>query len=247
MRLVACSLVLFAACTQGDGDDYYTEPGGGGGSGTSSGTDAGGGDGSSAVIDGRVCGLSDILVWDQCNSTGMDDMLVILEGVNSVPAPDGTFQIAAPTSSGATWHVSGGNRVASLREYSGVLSIPSITNNQYDDLLGETGVGLDATAGTVFAEVIYNAAPLAGAAGSIPNLPSLVHYDDPFGSSKFSLGDGVTRATGKIWFPNVTPGNVNITVTPPGSVAGGVAQTKTVTVERETVTFVTFIFQNAPQ
>jgi hypothetical protein len=243
MRLVACSLVVFAACNTNDGDDYPVEPGGGGGTfGTtigSGGTDAGATDGG-GLRTGRVCGLDEILVWSECAQTGLQGFVVTVGAETAMTMADGSFEIAEPTGSNLRWRVVGSaQQMTSLRGFPADNRIPSISNAFFQDLAADAGVAPDNNVGTLFVEVTYKDAPLAEVTATLADSQELVYYDDPNGSAKFSVGQ--TREAGMIWFPNVAPGPaVTVTVTPP--VAVGAPVDIVVIVETETATFATVEF-----
>ena len=246
MRLFACSLVLVAACTSGTDDDYPVEPGGGSGTFGNTvgqgGSDGGTPDGSGRS--GRVCGLSEILAWDECDPIGLDGLMVTVGAANATTAANGTFTIAEPTGSDLWWRVFGNAQLPSLREFPSDNTIPSIRLAQFQDLAADSNVVIGNNVGTVFVQVLYNGAPVQDATASLAGSQDLVYYDDRLSPSDFSLG--MTHEAGLVWFPNVTPGNaVTFTVTPPAAI--GAPKDTVVRVEAETATFATVVFQSASQ
>ncbi|GEM_PF-3701072 len=241
MRLVACALFVLVGCKAGEGDDYYTEPGNGGGLfGNMSGSlpDAGGGDGGATIM-GRVCGLSEILRWDECDQAGMDGMNITLGAALTMPAADGTFQIPAPGGSNNVWRTYGLAQLKSLREYPSDLSIPSIKTSLYQNIAADANVAIDPTAGTIFVKVMYMGNPVAGATATLAGLNDLVRYDDAAANGDFNVD--MTHLDGVVWFPNVSPGTTRtFTITPPQDV--GAPKVTTVVVEADTATFSTVAF-----
>lgn len=244
MKLVACSLLLVVACKD-DVGDYYTEPGGGGGGGFGTMTGAGGPDANTTdggnLHSGRVCGLSEILDWADCEqgNPGLVGLLVEVGGEMATSMDDGAFEIAEPSGANLYWRVSGNAQLASLQEFPGEDSIPSISISAFQNLAADANVTLDNNVGTLFARVTYNNMPVEDATATLVGSADLVYYDDPNGSAKFSVGE--TRQAGMIWFPNVEPGaTVTFTVTPPAAI--GTPKTTVVTVESEAATFVTVAF-----
>lgn len=240
MRPVVWSLVVLAACNTGTGDDYYVEPGGGGGSfGNTTGAfpDAAPRDGG-GTISARVCGLSEILVWDECAATGLDGVMVMVGAASATARADGSFDIANPSGSNLVWRVNGNAQLASLREYPGELVIPSMPLADYQNLAADTNVLVNPQAGTIFAQVIHMGTPVASATASLSGLVDLVHYDDATAPGDF--GVDMTHDAGVIWFPNVPVGTaVTFTVTPPAAVGQPVETI--VIVEAETATFATVV------
>jgi hypothetical protein len=245
MRLVAFSLLVLVACKGGEGDDFYVEPGGGGGTfGMTPGMfpDAPTIDGGGTVA-GRVCGLSEILRWNECDQTGLDGLTVMVNTSQATTRMDGTFDLPTPSGSNPTWDVSGNAQMRSLEEFPGDSSIPSIRTSQYQDLAADANVAIDNNVGTIFAQVIYMGQPVANATGSITGSIELVYYDDANGSAKFSVG--MTRADGMIWFPNIAPGSaVTFRVTPPTITGCTTCAPKdtTVVVAADAATFATVVF-----
>lgn len=244
MRLVACSLVLLVACnTGGDGDDYPVEPGNGvsGGIGTSGPTfpDSGMTTDGGGSITARVCGLSEILDWDECDQAGLDGLIVMLGAAQATTLMDGRFEIANPSGSNLDWRVAGGARLPSVREYPGDLLIPSITLQRYQDLAADMNVNIGNGVGTIFARVIYMGAPVEGATAQLAGLPNLIYYDDATATGSFNVD--ATNDRGIIWFPNAPVGaNVTFTVTPPSAI--GAPKDTTVTVDADAATFATVVF-----
>lgn len=244
MRLAACSLLVLVACnTGGEGDDYPVEPGNGGGTfGNGAGTlpDGGGGttDGGTKVP-ARVCGLSEILIWTNCDAIGLAGVMVMVGPASESIGDDGSFEIVdPPNATNLRWRVSGTSRMTTLSDFPGDrFEIPSIRTSLYEDLAADTLVVPDPTLGAIFVHVTHEGQPVEGATAALA-IPSaeLVRYDDPAGSSQFSVG--TTRAAGKVWFPNVVPGTaVAFTVTPPAEI--GDPETAITVVEANTATFVT--------
>lgn len=233
-------LLALVACTGNEGDDYYVEPGNGGGtfdnSTGMSPTDGGTGDG--ATLQARVCGLSQILMWDDCDSIGLDGLLVEVGTAQATTRGDGTFDIANPTGSNLVWRVSGSPQMPTIHEYPGdEQRIPSIRLALYQNLAADSNVV--PAGGAIFVRVMHMNAPVTDATGSLTGLQELVHYDDAAAPGKF--GVDATNAAGIVWFPNVTPGNaVTFTITPPQSV--GAPKNTTVRVEAESATFATVVF-----
>jgi hypothetical protein len=241
MRLVAYALLVLAACKPSEGEDWPVEPGGGGG--TVGGT-VGSGAVDAAMDDGttstgaRVCGMSEILRWDECANAGMEGLDVMVGALSAETLADGTFTIGTPVGANLAWRVSGNAQLASLLEYPGGNVIPSISNTLFQDTAADANVGIENGVGTIFAKVLYMGEPVVGATAELAGSIDLVYYDDANGSAEFSLGE--TRADGIVWFPNVAPGaTVSFTVTPPKAI--GEPTTTNVTVEAETATFVTVV------
>lgn len=244
MRIAACSLLLIVACDGGADGDFPVNPGGGSGtSGSGSGTpDARPGDGG-ATVTGRVCGVSEILVWDDCDVTGLDGAMVTIGTAAATAVDDGTFEIPTPTGSDLVWRVTGAGRLKSLREFSADYEIQSITTALYEDITANANVAVGSGLGTIFAEVVSMQLPVSGATATLAGQLELVRYDDVNASGGFGVDE--THASGIIWIPNVTPGaNVTFRVTPPAAV--GAPKDVTVPVEADTATFVTVEFTAPP-
>ncbi len=243
MRLVACALFVLVGCKAGEGDDYYTEPGNGGGLfGNTSGSlpDGGGGGDAGTTIMGRVCGLSEILNWDECDQAGLDGLLVTVGTSQKTTTANGTFtDMPSPTGSNLVWRVSGNTQMKSLLEYPGDLTIPSIKTNLYQNVAADANVAIDPTAGTIFVKVMYMGNPVAGATATLAGLNDLVRYDDAAANGSFNVD--ATHLDGVVWFPNVSPGATRtFTITPPQAI--GTPKMTTVVVEAETATFATVAF-----
>lgn len=236
MRSVACVLLVVAACNTGNqGDDYAIEPGGGGGSfGNTPGafTDAAVTDGGGTLM-ARVCGLSEILFWDECDAIGLDGLMVTAGSSQATTRDSGAFEIANPTGSNLVWRVSGNAQLPSLMELAGNASIPSLRRSTYQDLAATLNVNINPQAGTIFVQVRSAGDPVVGATATLAGLTDLVRYDDANATGKFNVD--ATHADGIIWFPNVAPGTVTFTITPPAQI--GAPKMTTLTVEADTATF----------
>ncbi|MFN0250166.1 MAG: hypothetical protein ACKV2T_25000 [Kofleriaceae bacterium] len=243
MRLVAYSLLVLAACNSSEGEDWPVEPGGGGGSfgntiGSGSATDAGMDDGGTTNT-GRVCALSEILRWDECDNGGQMGLTVTVGAESAMTLGDGSFEIDTPTGSNLVWRVSGNAQLPSLREYAAGTQIPSISIGLFQNIAAAANVAIEIGAGTVFVQVRHMNAAVVGATAELAGSNDLVYYDDATAPGSLSVGQ--TRADGIVWFPNVTPGAaVQFTITPPTAV--GEPQVTTVVVEEETATFATVVF-----
>jgi hypothetical protein len=177
MKLALLFALALAAC-QSSGDDYPVLNGGGGtgrggtgGNGGGGGSDAGAGDGG-LTLRGRVCRLADLRNLGNtgaCDSLGVGGLTVTLGiGPSTTPGTrsattvdDGSFLIAAPTGAGFTWHVFGGAGTGlitrSAMPFGTDNTIPVISDDRYNLLLGGSGATVTDLQGSIFLHVVQSA------------------------------------------------------------------------------------------
>ena len=247
MRIALCSLLAsvlgLGACNfgGGEGDDYYTEPGGGGGSYGQSGgliPDARMGD-AGAAIDGQICGLVDYRDWDDCTMSGYDGYLVEL-GTSQGSANDGgMFSMPTPGGTNLVWKVYdvvvGTPARTTYAPFSPSTVVFTHRQADYEDLAQNNGAA-PISGGAVFVRVRKANVPVVDATATItPASASLTLYDDV---SAATWGVTNTGELGVIWFPNVpASAAATVTITPAGPSA--VPYTLTLPVVNQATTFVT--------
>lgn len=195
------------------------------------------GNGSSGLLRGRVCLVTDLRDVTACASTGAGGLTVALGTKSATTAANGAFAIEAPVATSLLWTVSGDFVQTSIAPFSATPSIPVIATTDYRALEDEYGV-LDVTGqGTVVAHLLTATAPKAAVAmataATSPTGASIPFYDGKTARlwTQFSTG-----TYGAVWIPGLPAGTVALTVLP----AGGVAQTvNAVPVIDHAITFIT--------
>lgn len=250
-------LVLLAACRTGM-EDYPYGTGGDPpiGHGSNNGAiDAGvdgNGDGGNggAQITGRVCLLTDLRlagVTAGCATTGVDKLsLVVSLGARTAsPAADGAFSIGAPQGAGFTWHVSGpaNTIVRSAMPFGTSNLIPAIRDARYIDLLQVNGAQINELEGSVVMRVVRGNTVVVGIRAlslDATNDTSGTFYDDSDNPNDINAWTTVSTGTlGMVWIPSIPIPVPARPVTVQLSDQTGLLASPTVTVEDQTITFVT--------
>jgi hypothetical protein len=247
-RMKRAVLAMLLAGCQASADDYPTRPNGGGPvivGGGGGGGDAGvgdGGDGGISVV-AQVCLVTDLRKLTTCSPTGAKGLQVAL-GTGpkiTVTTDEGHFTFDAPSSTDLVWHVTSTTLdriVTSAMRYGTDNTIPVISTTTYTDLRNIVGAPLPADQqGSVVVRVVRGTSPVAGVAATTTlNQNNAVFYDgDPrLVNNWVATGTG---ANGVVWFPGLalTPSTGSVALTP----LGGSAVQVPVTVENDTITFIT--------
>lgn len=233
MRLLALSLgvslggVSVAGCEQGkDPDDYPVLPGSGGGAGQGTPPPDAGGDGESDAgmpITRRVCVLSDAraeLVDASC-AANAQDYLVTLGSAMTLTDTDGTFMIAAPTTTGLVWQVETGISVVplapSLTQFGPGPLVPAITAQLFEEMIVASSAVQDTDTGSIFLAVVDDTGnPVEDVlVTSVATLEPVRGDDDDV----LVWPPGTTGPAGRVWLTSVNPTDVFVTVNldPPGA------------------------------
>jgi hypothetical protein len=248
-------LVLLAACRTGMEDYPYGTGGdppkghGSNGDAVDAGVDDSGdaGDGDAgAQITGRVCLVKDLRlagVTAGCEPNGLAALkLVVSLGTRTAStADDGTFSIGAPQGAGFTWHVSGpaNTIVRSAMPFGTSNLIPVVRDTRYIDLLQVNQAQLNELEGSVVMRVVRGTTVVVGVTAL-----SLDATNDRFGSlyDSADIDDWATVSTGTfgmVWIPSIPIPVPARPVTVQLSDQTGLLASPTVTLEDQTITFVT--------
>lgn len=260
MKLAVLAVVILAACQSGGGSDDYpignggSGPivmGGGGGDGDAGAGSSDASDGGGLVpISGRVCLITDLRKLTTCRipSTSIDSSavgLVVSLGTSTLTLgadqADGRFTILASNDSALVWHVkstSADRIVTSAMPYGIDHTIPVISTASYTALRASFGAGLPVDQqGSVVVRVVRDGSPAAkvGARSLLAQNNTILYDGNP--DLKDDWGMVATGTSGVVWFPGVSlvPSTATVTLTP----QGGTAVNTLVTVEDQTITFVT--------
>lgn len=219
MRFVLAAL-LVAGCSQGDGQKYDIPTGGGGGGGGGGGSgelpDAGtgSGSGSGSQITGLVCLVSDLRQPNACATSGAGGYTVKLDGATATTAADGSFAIAAPTSTNVMFEVDGADIATSLMAYSAAHRIPIVKAVDYVDLQNTNGMSQVGSTGDVFVHVVHAGTSVGSVGGTVtPAATYSTLYDGSTAGSWTMTG---TSMYGMIWFPGIPMGSATLSITPQG-------------------------------
>lgn len=246
MRWFITVLALLTAC-RADNDQTYpiipASPVGPVGAGVA---DARTGDAASdavtdaAILQGRVCLVSNFGDVATCASTGAGNLTVTLGASTATTSDSGQFTIAAPAASSVVWHVTGSSVQTTLAPFSASSTIPVATLAAVQTLESQNGVLEVAGQGAILAHVVAAGAPVEQVtATTTPIGADPVFYD---GATAQQWTQNSTGSRGAIWIPGLPVGNVTLAVTP----AGGAPQSAgTIPVAEGALTFVTV--EIAPQ
>jgi hypothetical protein len=232
MRLALAALLLIG-CKEPK-DFPPTGPGGPGGSGgvNDGGTDAVRDTGDAMVSSGRVCVVQDLRKLTTCDATGAGDIVVTIGNAMATTEDDGTFTIDIPSGTGLQWQLEHPDFITSIAQLSSSLLIPMIRADDYADLLGDNGIILDPTQGSVVMQILDgndlpfpNSTAVGNPAAQFPT-----RYD---GNSAIIWDQDATSTLGVAWLPGIASATTTITVTP----AGNTPRTTTVPVQAGALTF----------
>jgi hypothetical protein len=231
MRIVL-GVLAFTAVACGDDGNMFPVGGGGNDGGTtfpdSSGpadsrNDGGGSDGGddaaitpidAAIINGRVCLLTDPRVLNQCASTGANGLTVRLGTASAVTTANGSFAIAA--TGGDVWRVTGPNIVSSFEVLADYF-IPAMPRTLYDAMMTANNVTEYPGEGALMIFASYDGAAVAGLTATNESDA----FYEPFydGGSPTSWGRTMTGANGVVWLPGIDVGTASVEVG--GATSGG--------------------------
>lgn len=237
----ACGVRLFillalAACKTSDTDGYPVNPG----TGTDMNKlpdaplaiDGSTGDGG-AMIDGRVCLVSDLRALSTCAPTGAGNIVVTLGTRTATTSDSGAFSIATPSGSNLVWRATGVNIVKTVTPFGASTTIPAISIADYNDLQLANSIVLQAGEGSIVARVVRNSVAVTGAvAGVTPIAQFPTKYD---GTTKLGWTELSTRTAGTAWIAGAGVGSPSLAITPPT----GTGDTNPVRVEDGAITYVT--------
>jgi hypothetical protein len=192
------------------------------------------------MITGRVCLLTDLRqigVAAECADTGAGHWTVSLGSHTAISGDNGAFSIEAPLGGGFTWHVTAGRIVTSAMPFGADNTIPVLLADRYTELLTENQASLSDLQGSIVVRVVRSNQPVpdvVATALSDATMDSL--YD---ANSAEIWGPNSTGTRGLAWLPSVTVPTPARQVPVTLSLLGTVVATTPVTVENQTVTFVT--------
>lgn len=215
MKTLAClALVLGASfgCVDDASDDYPVAPGGGGEqTGTSGGGETGDGDGSTNMIQGRICRVTDLLAWSACApaNTGLGGMTVGLGGATATTNDDGTFSMPAQSGSLLSWSVSGPGLMTTNTPFSPSTTIPVIDAAVYESLLASHGIFAPDGTGAILGNVVRGGRPVGNISVSTTPTSQFGPFYDTMPSG-FSINASGTR--GVFWVPGLTFGGTNMNI-----------------------------------
>jgi hypothetical protein len=239
---LVCVFGVVGACKAGD--DYGVVPGGGGPIGGGSGSGSGVTDGPmfdpDAAAMGRVCVMSDPRDPTSCAGLGADGITVTLGNYQATTSADGSFVIQTTGGSGLVWHLSGSAIVPTVVPYSPSRTIPTISVNRYDQLLGDNGILFSDQEAAVFARVTQGGAVAVGAtASATPPPTSAIFYD---GGNATDWNQNATGAFGMVWIPQLdiqTGTSATATITPADTGGGSMPRSfPGIPLENLSITFV---------
>ncbi len=208
-KLIVLAIALGCGCTSsrddlpivswGNDQPPVTGPVAVGGGGTSAGT-----------ISGRVCLVTDPRELGGCQATGAGGLTVALGGARTTTAPDGSFSVPTPTGTNLAFTVSGPGVMTSSQPFSPNNTIPVVTQQLWDQVLGANGITLTAGTGSILASVVDRGGnPVTGATATSTPSPAFGPFFDGTTPTAWTL-DG-TGARGVVLFPGVTAGTAVLT------------------------------------
>jgi hypothetical protein len=221
MRLAASLALLLVACDSGGDDDFPIAPGGGLGPLITPAPDApqldASTDGTTLLV-GRVCVIPDPRNPTACAVGNAAGLTVTLGARTATTAIDGSFTIAAPSTSNLVWTVTGPGFVPTVMPFSTVLLLPVMTAARYNDLLLDNGVVVQEGQGSLFARVVSGSTPVAGVTAIIE--PASVFGPLYDGASALLWDRDATGAGGMVWIPDAIAGPATLTLTGPSITPG---------------------------
>lgn len=235
-------LIALAACKQGGGDDYPINPGGDDTGDFHPAADAPAADQAlddgGAMINARVCLLSDLRAPATCAATGAGGIGVRLGASQAVTADDGSFSILSTGGTGLVWQIAGTGIENSLVPLSTAVLLPAITTAYYDDMLSTNGVILNAGQGSLIVFVRDSAGPLAGANVTLVAPAASSYPPMREGATAVDWVPGNTGASGASWTPGIVAGAIGVAVT----TQTAAMQTLSVPIADGAITFATAAF-----
>ena len=216
MKVFAYAIVACLTGCMSSEDDLPIQPAGGGttnigGGGATAGGGVGGGSGSgSNSITGRACVLLDPRDLGGCASSGAGGLQVALGTSTATTAPDGTFSMQAPQGTGLSFQVSGPGVVPTSQPFAANNSIPVLTEDMFNQVLGANGIVLTPGSGSILASVVDRGGiPVAGATAMSTPSPAFGPFFDGTTPSAWTLNG--TGERGVVLFPGVTAGPAALT------------------------------------
>lgn len=214
------AVAVVAGCGD-DLDDYPIVPGGpvGPGFAMPPGPGPGGPDGGAdlTVVAGRVCRTLDLLDLSACAPIGVGGMTVAINGVSTLTAPDGTFELAMPSASLMSFVVSGPGAITTTTPFSPSTTLRVIDADVFARALASNNIDLPLGTGAILGNIVRAGLPAAGF--SVQSAPLSVFgplFDDVTG-----FGFDRTGARGIFLVPGVT-GPANLVFSPGESLVAGI-------------------------
>ncbi len=215
----AASIVLLLAACQSGGDDGFPIAPGGGLPPTI--TPAPDGPQLDASTDGatslaaRVCVILDPRNPAACATGNAAGIMVTLGTSTATTASDGSFTIAAPTTSNLFWTASAPGFVPTVMPFGTVHLLPILTAERYNDLLLDNGVVLQAGQGSLFVRVVSGSASASGVTATVE--PASLFGPLYDGASALIWDRDATGAGGMVWIPDALAGTATLTLANPST------------------------------
>jgi hypothetical protein len=190
-------LLALAACQNG-GDDFPVVPQGG--------PAPGAGGGSTVVIVGRVCVLTDPRVFTSCVDTGAQNITVTVGNQVTTTAVDGSFVVNTPTATDAgptTITVSGVGIIPSSQTLTPAAVVPALREELFSRVLAANGIVLTPGSGSIMATVVRNGQPVRGVTAISTPSPAFGPFFDGTTPTAFTLNG--TGAEGVVFLPGLSP------------------------------------------
>lgn len=192
-------LLALAACHPSDENDFPVVPQGG--------PAPGGAGGSTVVIVGRVCVLTDPRVFTSCVDTGAQNITVTVGNQVTTTAVDGSFVINTPTATAdagpTTITVSGVGIIPSSQTLTPAAVVPALREELFSRVLAANGIVLTPGSGSIMATVVRNGQPVRGVTAISTPSPAFGPFFDGTTPTAFTLNG--TGAEGVVFLPGLSP------------------------------------------
>lgn len=214
MRVAASLALLLVACQSGDDDRFPIVPGGGlppvitpapDGPPADASTDGG------TTLAARVCVIADPRNPTTCALGNAGGITVTLGTSTASTATDGSFTIAAPSTSNLLWTATAPGFVPTVMALGTVHLLPIVTTARYDELLLDNGAVLQAGQGSLFVRVVRGSAPVPGVTATVE--PASLFGPLYDGGNALIWDRDATAAGGMVWIPDALAGTAVLTVT----------------------------------
>ncbi len=218
MKTAATIALVLGACSAGSDDAFPIAPGGGAPpvitpAPDGAPLDASRDDGS--VIAARVCVVTDPRTPGACAVGNAGGIMVTLGPSTATTAMDGSFTIAAPSTSNLVWGVTAAGFVPTVMPLGTVHVLPVLTALRYSELVLDNGAVVQAGQGSLFVRVVSGGASAVGVTATVE--PASVFGPLYDGGSAVIWDRDATGGGGMVWIPDVLAGTATLTLTGPST------------------------------
>ncbi|MBX3154622.1 MAG: hypothetical protein KF773_01385 [Deltaproteobacteria bacterium] len=215
----ACWLVLaLTGCIGDDAQHLPINPGAGGFIHPPGGT----GGTNVIVISARVCRVTDLVAFNECEFVDVGGLLVQVNNQSIITNADGTFTVAVPvtpTTPVEVVNVSGLGAVTTTTPFTpSITTFPIIDADVFARALASNFIALPPNTGSILGRVIRNGIPVAGVTVVSAPLSAI----NPLFDLGAGFGINETGQRGVFFVPGITTGAAALTFSPGETLVSGV-------------------------